>query len=557
MKSQISRREFTKTCAISTFGMLTGISMKDKFDIIIKNGLVIDGNSSQPIKKDIGIIGETITAIENLNNVNGKQIINAESLVVSPGFIDIHSHTDLELLVNPKAESKILQGVTTEVSGNCGYSPFPLNKEDFMEFNKNIIEKYDIHVNWRDITGFMQAIEEKKISINYATFTGHGDLRAFVVGKNDIQATAEQLKAMKKILIRSLKNGSFGLSSGLEYSPGSYASTEELTGLCKVVARNKGIYATHMRNEANTVEEAIDEALKIAKESNVSLQISHLKACNRSNWPKVGNMLNKIEQSARSGLPVSADRYPYIAYGTGLTVFLPLWSRQGSRNEILSRLKDKSQLPKIKKHAEDRGRSIGGWGRVVISFCFTDKNKKWEGKSIQECAEQTSKEPFEFIRTLLLEEKNRVSIIGFAMNENNLKKILSSPSVMIGSDGSAVASYGKLGKGKPHPRFYGTFPRVLGKYCRQEKYFDLVTAIKKMTSMPAEKLGLKRRGIISKGNYADITVFDPKTVIDNATFVNPHQTPTGIEYVIINGKLAVKKGKHINTMSGQVLRHGG
>ena len=555
MKTKISRREFNLTIAAGTLGLITGCSLTNKFDIIIKNGLIIDGSGARSFIKDIGIIGNKIAAIDDLKNSTADIVINGENLVVSPGFIDIHTHTDIELIVNSKAESKIHQGVTTEVSGNCGYSPFPLNDVDFLELDTNTFEEYGIHINWRNIDGFLRKLEDQKISINYATFTGHGNLRSYVLGKNDIQATPPQLKEMKDILERSMADGSFGLSTGLEYAPGSYSSTTELIGLNKVVAKNGGIYATHIRSEDDHVEEAIQEALQICKEADVSTQISHLKACNFANWDKIDNILEMIHTAAESGMPVKADRYPYIAYATGLTMFLPLWSRQGSTEEILSRLKDKTSVKKIEDYVEDKGQRLGGWERLVISSCFSEKNKVWEGKSVYDCAVELSTTPFEFIRNILLEEKNRVQIVGFGMDENNLKKVLSSSLVMIGSDGTAVAPYGKLAEGKPHPRYYGTFPRVLGKYSREDKLFDLTTAVKKMTSMPAAKLGLQKRGLIAKDYFADIVLFNPKTVIDNASFVDPHQFPSGIEYVIVNGKITVKNGKHTGALAGTVLRH--
>lgn len=555
MKIKISRREFNITIAAGTLGLLAGCRFNNRFSIIIKNGKIIDGSGTQAFKKDIGIIGNKIAAIDDLKNATADIFIDGKNLVVSPGFIDIHTHTDTELIVNSKAESKIRQGVTTEVSGNCGDSPFPLNEVDFQELDKNTFEQYGVHINWRDINGFLRKLEDQKISINYATFTGHGNLRSYVIGKNDVQATPEQLKKMKDVLERSMANGSFGLSTGLEYAPGSYASTAELIELNKVVAKNGGLYATHIRSEDDHVEEAIREALQICKETDVSLQISHLKACNKSNWNKVDHILEMIHTAAESGMPVKADRYPYIAYGTGLTIFLPLWFRQGSREEILARFNDNTLIPKIKEYVENRGQSIGGWDRVMISSCFTEKNKRLEGKTIYACAVEAGTTPFEFIRNILLEEKNRVQIIGYAMDENNLKKVLSSSLVMIGSDGTAVAPYGKLAEGKPHPRYYGTFPRVLGKYSREEKLFDLPVAIQKMTSMPATKLGLHKRGLIAKDHYADIVVFNPETVIDNATFIGPHQFPSGIEYVIVNGKVTVKNGNHTGVLAGAILRH--
>ena len=555
MKTKISRREFNLTVAAGTLGLISGCSIKNRFDIIIKNGLIIDGSGARAYKKDIGLIGNKIVAVDDLKSATADMIIDAENLVVSPGFIDIHTHTDIGLFVNSNAESKMHQGVTTEVSGNCGDSPFPLNDVDFRELDTNTFEKYGIHINWRDIDGFLRGLEEQKISINYATFTGHGTLRSYVMGKNDIQASPEQLKEMKDILERSMADGSFGLSTGLEYAPGSYSSTKELIELNKVVSRNGGIHATHIRSEDDHVEEAIQEAIQICKQAEVSTQISHLKACNHANWHKVDHLLEMIHTAADSGLPVSADRYPYIAYSTGLTMFLPLWSRQGSTEEILSRLQDKATVQKIKDYVEDKGQGIGGWDRVIISSCFSEKNRIWEGKSVHTCATELSTTPFEFISNILLEEKNRVQIVGFAMDEDNLKKVLSSSFVMIGSDGTAVAPYGKLAEGKPHPRYYGTFPRVLGKYSRDDKIFDLATAVRKMTSMPAAKLGLQNRGLIAKDYFADLVLFNPETVIDNASFVDPHQFPSGIEYVIVNGKITIKNGKHTGAQAGTVIRH--
>ena len=555
MKAKISRRKFNTIFTAGTLGLVSGCRFFNQFDVIIKNGTIVDGSGNSAVKQDLGIIGEKIAAIGDLKNATASTVIDATDHVLSPGFIDIHTHTDMELLVNPTADSKIMQGVTTEVSGNCGSSPFPLNETDFTEMDSRIFEKYGFHVSWRDTAGFLRALEDKRVAMNYATFTGHGDLRSFAVGKNDVPATSAQLKKMQEILARSMAEGSFGLSTGLEYAPGSYASTAELVELNKIVARHNGVYATHMRSEDVLLEEAVQEALQICEEAQVSLQISHLKACNQANWHKIDGVLETIERAAESGVPVKADRYPYIAYGTGLSAFLPLWSRQGTTEEILARLLDKTESVKIEAYTESRGKNIGGWDRVVISSCNSQENKVWEGKSILTSAGEQGKTCFQFIRDILVEEKNQVGIVGFAMDENNLKKVLASPSVMVGSDGNAVAPTGKLGVGKPHPRFYGAFPRVLGKYAREDKIFDLATAVKKMTSMPADKLGLKQRGLIAKDYFADIVVFNPETVIDKATFADPHQFAAGIEHVLVNGKLTVRDGKHTKALAGSVLRH--
>jgi len=555
MITNMGRRRFLKTASTASLGYLVGCNLKNDFEVIIRNGLILDGLGSEAVKSDIGILGEKISVMGNLSQAQAKIEIDATNLIVSPGFIDIHTHTDTELLVDPKGISKILQGVTTEISGNCGSSPFPLTQEDGSALGESLKERYGLEENWFDITGFLGALEKNKISINYATFTGQGSLRSYAVGKNDVPPTYDQMNEMKKIIDKTMREGSFGLSTGLEYAPGSYAKTEELIELSKVVAQNGGVYNTHMRNEDDTLLEAMEEAIRICREANVSLEIAHLKACNQANWHKVDKMLQLLEDANRRGLSVKADRYPYVAYGTGLNTFLPLWARQGNTDEIISRLEDRKQISKIIQYAQSRGDRIGGWDRVMINACRNESNKHLEGKNIRECATESGISETEFIRLLLIEERLQTDIIGFAMDEQNLCKVLSSPYVMIGSDGNAVSPQGKLGTGKPHPRYYGTFARVLGKYCREEKCLDLPTAIKKMTSMPAEKLNLRGRGVLKNGYYADVTIFNPETILDRSTFINPHQTAMGIEYVFVNGQLTVEKGQHTDKRSGKILRH--
>ncbi|HPN36782.1 MAG TPA: D-aminoacylase [Melioribacteraceae bacterium] len=550
---EISRRDFVKVTSLAAVGLSLGFSVNNRFDSIIKNGFIIDGSGKKMFKGDIGISGNKIAAIGDLSSSSADLIIDANNMYVSPGFIDIHTHTDIELLVNGGGESKIMQGVTSEISGNCGSSPFPYLPEDAKSNFEHLKSKYDLDVYWETMDEFYNLLKDK-ISINYASFTGHGDLRAFVMGRNDVPPTDEQLKQLKKVLAENMEMGSFGLSTGLEYAPGSYANTQELIELSKIVAKYGGLYNTHMRNEDDTLLEAIDEAIEICKQAEVNLEIAHLKTCNPANWFKVDKVIEKIEQAHISGLPVNADRYPYIAYGTGLSTFLPLWSRQGTNKEIIERLNDQSLLPKIKDYAQSRGNRIGGWKNVVISNVNKTNNKIYEGKNIVECAENNGLEPLDFIIKLLLDENLSVGMVGFAMNEDNLRKILKHNLVMIGSDGNATSPLGKLGEGKPHPRYYGTFARVLGKYCREEKLFDWETAINKMTYMPAKKINLKNRGLLENNYFADIVVFNPNTIIDKATFVDPKQFASGIEYVFVNGKLSVNKGVHTKVTNGFILR---
>ena len=551
----VTRRQFIKTGVVAGVGVMMGCSLRNRFDIVIRNGRIVDGSGAAPLLADLGIRNDRIIAIGDLSAATADRIIDAETLAVAPGFIDMHTHTDIELLVNPRAESKIHQGVTTEVAGNCGSSPFPLTEQDRLEALTQRQARYGINDNWTDISGFYRALKKRGTSVNYLSLTGHGDLRAAVVGKNDVIPSASQMELMKVLLAESMEAGSFGMSTGLEYAPGSYAKTDELIELCKVVARKNGIYSTHMRNEDDSVEEAFAEALQICRAAGVSTEISHFKACNKNNWPKIDHLLEMLQTAADAGYPVLADRYPYNAWSTGLTSFLPLWARQGSTDEILARLQNPADATNIREYTLTRGAKIGGWDRIVIADCRSDENRIWEGLSIEECTRQSNRPAFDFIRDLLVEERGRVGVIGFAMDENNLKKVLASPLVCIGSDGNAKSPVGLLSEGKPHPRSYGTFARVLGRYCREEKIFDLSTAVHKMTGLPAQKLGLRQRGILAEGNFADITIFNPATVADKATFSDPHQFAQGIQYVLVNGIVTIENGKHTGAVAGEILRH--
>ena len=549
----IKRREFVKLGTLGSMGLILGCSGGRNFDLIIRNGLVLDGLGGPGIRNDVGVVGGKITAIGDLSKAAAARVINGTNKVVSPGFIDIHTHTNTELIVNGNGESKIHQGVTTEVSGNCGSTPFPFTLERAAAYHEDLDEEYGIHTDWSDLAGFLDAIEKKGTSLNYATLTGQGTIRAAVVGRHDIPATPEHVKEMQNLLIQSVEQGSFGLSTGLEYSPGSYANTDELTQLSSVLAPFDAIYATHMRNEDDTVEEAIEEALKIGRDAGIFTQISHLKACNKNNWHKVDHMLEIIDK-ARNDQPVLADRYPYDAWGTGLSAFLPLWARQGDTDEVLARLNDTETRKQIETYSNGRAARIGGWDRVMISSCSHEADKPCEGMTVLDGATERGIAPFEFARELLMNSRNQVGVVGFAMDEQNLHKVLAADFVMVGSDGSAVAPYGQLSQGKPHPRFYGTFPRVLGKYARDEAVISLAAAVKKMTSMPASALGIMDRGSIEIGKRADLVVFDPATVIDKATFGDPHNYPEGIEHVIVNGKHTIANGEHTGTRAGQILR---
>lgn len=554
MKDKISRRDFLKTTTLAGVGIFILPRISNSFDLIIKNGTVIDGTGAKRFKADIGIIDNLIYEIGDLSHASADKTIDASGKIVSPGFIDIHTHTDVELLVNPNGESKIRQGITLEVSGNCGSTPFPLTDEDRESKNRYYTDRYGFGCDWTTLDGFYNRLSDKGIALNYASFTGHGDLRAYVIGRNDVPPTADQLKKMQKVLAETMEQGSLGLSTGLEYSPGSYAKTDELIALCKTVADYNGVYSTHMRNEDDTVEEAVEEAIRISRESGASLQISHLKACNKNNWHKIENILSKIDKYSNDGIPLMADRYPYTAYGTGLSALIPLWARQGNSDDVVARLKDDTEFNKMLPHLESRGQRIGGWDRFLISYTVNDDYKEYIGKTIQQCCDYTGKDAEHTIRQILIDNHMSAGMVGFAMDEQNTMDVLAHPLVSIGSDGSVAAPYGILSEGSPHPRFYGTFPRVLGYYAREKGIFTLEEAVKKSSFMNAQKLGIKNRGQIAKKYFADLVIFDEQKIIDKATFEQPHQYPEGINYVIVNGTVVIKNGEHTGKLPGKIVK---
>lgn len=561
MKKEISRREFLKkSSGIAGIGiagsslLLKGCTTKKDFDLVIKDGLVYDGLGSSPVSTDIGIQGDMIGKIGKIPSGRGKHVIDAQGLSITPGFIDVHDHTDIGLLVNPKAESAVRQGITTLVSGNCGSSPFPVAEEIYDEFRENLEDIYKIQLDWIDLKGFFSQLEQKGMAVNYATLVGQGTIRGAVVGFNDRAAKPEEMEKMQNLVENNIKDGAFGLSSGLEYAPGSYASSEEIIELCRVVSRMKGVYATHMRDEGDRLLESIEESIDVSRRTGVTLQISHFKVAYPRNWNKLDDALSKLENARKEGISVYCDRYPYIAGSTGLSFYFPLWARQGTTEEFLSRLKNPSMENRLREYVNSQEEKLGSWDKVFITSVVTDKNQGFQGKNILQAAKETGKEPYEFMRDLLIEEENQVGMVSFMMKEENLKRILGFPLVGIGCDGSAIAPYGLLGRGKPHPRSYGTFPRVLGKYVRDEKISTVEEMIKKITSIPADRFGFSNRGKLQPGYLADIVVFDENTIEDLATYEDPHQYPVGIEYVLINGQTVIDKGEHSGNLPGRILR---
>ncbi len=533
---------------------------REMLDLVIRNGHVVDGAGNPWFKADVGIQGERIVRIGRLSRDKALRVLDASGSIVSPGFIDMHSHSDLFLLINPKAESKIRQGVTTEVVGNCGESAAPLNKsmrEEMIETSP-FVKEARLKLDWSTMTEYLRRLDRQGIAVNVAPLVGHGNVRVCAMGFANRAPTDSEIERMKKTLAKAMNEGAFGMSTGLIYPPGCYAKTEELIELSKVVAKCRGIYTSHIRGESENLLESLKEAVTIGERAGLPVEISHHKAAGRANWGKVEQSLRIIEEARIGGVDVTCDVYPYTAGSYGLSAMLPPWVCEGGTEKLLERLRDPKIRGRLRKEMKTgfpdwpSQLKAAGWDATIIAHCRN--HPEFEGKSVAQITKPKKIDPFDFTFDLLIEEKASVSVVRFAMCEEDVHTVLKHPVSMIGSDSSAVAPYGVLGKGKPHPRAYGTFPRVLGKYMREEKVLTLEAAVRKMTSLPAQKLGLRDRGLIRPRMYADIVIFDPQKILDKASYAEPHQYPEGIKYVIVNGKIAIEGNEHTGALAGKALR---
>ena len=552
----MNRRDFLKTSLLGAAALgITGVTgckvtTKQSFDVIIKNGVIYAGDGKAPIRGDIALRDGKIAALGKDLGTSAGTIVDAGGLAVSPGFIDIHVHTDTNLFLAPKGDSRIYQGITSEVGGNCGYCPFVYSDEAW-EGRKD--RPRHGGAAWRDIDGFYQRLADNKIGINYCSLVGHGDVREAVVGPYNVKASDADLEQMCAILDRQLAMGAIGLSYGLEYAPGCYSDTREMVALNKVVARHNALYTIHMRNEDDHVLEAMDEAIEAARLSGARLEISHLKAQNPANFDKIDEMLGKIDRAHAEGIDIAFDRYPYTAFSTGFTSFIPIELRDGTAEDIYRRLDDKAACEKIRKYAYSRLERFGGPQQVVVAGCKDPANAMYAGKNLAECCRLSGMDEWEMIRYLLISEKLEVNQATFAMKEENLRKIYAHPLSMPASDGSVYSPEGELGRELPHPRSYGTFPRFFEKFVREEKVLDLPTAIWKCTGLPASRIKLRERGLLVPGYAADITVFDPDRIADLATYARPHTFPAGIVHVFVNGVHTIKEGAHTGALPGVIL----
>ena len=525
-------------------------------DVKIEGGTVIDGTGRGGSRTDIGVRDEAIVAVGDLSRENAGRTLNASGRVVAPGFIDMHSHSDWRLWGNRRAESKIRQGVTTEVVGNCGFSPAPTSVEFLDEMRAfALFIPSGMDFSWRSVGDYLRAFDRDGTALNVVQLVGHGTLRVAAMGFARREPTAAELKTMQRLMTDAMNDGAWGLSTGLIYAPGSFATTDEIVTIAKSAARYRGFYASHIRGEGATLLDAVREAIEVGRQAQIPVQISHVKAAGRPHWGKVAEALTLIDAARAEGLDVMGDAYPYTASSTSLRTALPDWALEGGVSAMLERLQSSDARERIRKDMErPGGHSIMdrmGWENVMIAWC--PKRKDAEGKRVSQIAAERRLNPIDAVFELLRDADGVASMILFQLDEGDFRRAITHPAVMVGSDGSSLSISGEMSTGKPHPRSYGTFPRVLGHYARDERVLSLAEAVHKMTGLPARRLGLRDRGEIRPGAKADLVVFDAKRVADQATYEDPHRYPVGIEHVLVNGRFVIKDGEHTGSLPGRVL----
>jgi len=529
------------------------------FDTIIRGGRVHDGLGSTPIRADVGILGDRVSAIGDLYQAQADRTIDAEGLAVAPGFIDIHGHSDLSCLVGPRCESKVHQGVTTELCGACGYSPAPISPECRAEMQAGqLVSAVELEWTWLTFAEYLATVEAAGVSMNTVHLVGHTPIRQTVMGDETRPATPDEMEQMARLVAQGLEEGGVGFSSGLIYPPGSFATTEELSRLALEAGRRGRGYYTHIRNEGDHLLEAVDEAIRIGRESGCFVEIAHHKAAGRSNWGKVHDSVALMERARAEGVDVKYDVYPYLAGSTTLTAQLPDYVHEGGRTEMLRRLADPSERARIIEalggEEPPTGDGEDRWAAVMVAGVHGEADRHLEGMTVREIATLWGRPAIETMMDLLLANDGRVTSVNFGMCEDDMEFVLSHPLAAVGSDSSAISAVDGVRYGKPHPRAYGTFPRVLGQLSRDRSLMPLPEAVRKMTSEPAARLRLRDRGVLREGVFADVTVFDPRTIADQATYREPHCFPSGIPYVLVNGRVVVAQSTHTDAPAGRVLR---
>ena len=550
----MKRRTFIRTstaAAVTTVMAPQFVQGQRRADLVLRGATVFDGTGAPGREVDVGVTGDAISQVgPDLPSASTE--LDLRGLALAPGFIDIHSHADLSLLVNRNAESRIRQGVTLEVVGQDGGSIGPWSDAQF-EAIRDRYRGRGVEIDFRDPASFVDRIDRERPAVNVASMVGNGALRGLVVGSEDRPATADELARMKRLLRDQIERGCVGLSSGLEYTPSGFADAAELVELASVLRGTGYPYASHMRNEDDRLLGAVEEALHVGRVARVPVQISHLKAQGRRNYWKADAALDLIERARADGVDVHFDRYPYTAYATGLSNLFPSSYRAGGSGAFLARLRDSASAARLERACRDKVALLGDWNSVQITS--TNDGTAWaRGRLMGDLARQRSIDPYELTVQLLEANGGSVGMIGHGMSEENTAKILAHPLGMLCSDGGSYAPYGPLSMGSPHPRGYGSFPRLLGHYVRDIGALTLESAIHKVTQMPARKLRLPGRGVIEVGAAADLVAFDPSTVADQATFESPHQYPLGIPLVVVNGVVTIRDGEQTGDLAGRGVR---
>jgi N-acyl-D-amino-acid deacylase len=536
------------------------VCFAQQFDILIRNGKVVDGSGNPWKYGDVGIVGDRITFLGKApENMQAKHTIDARGLIVAPGFIDMLGQSEFNLLIDKQAVSKLTQGITTEITGE-GNSIAPLNQHLVDEF-KDVQEHFHVTADWRTLDQYFQRLEKQGSGVNIGTYVGAAQVRQMVIQEANRAPSPQELAQMQDLVAQAMRQGAMGVSTALIYAPGNYAQTDELIALAKVASQYGGIYATHMRNEGDTEMAALDEAFRIAREAKIPVEIFHLKCSGRENWGKMPQVIDAIVKARASGLDITADQYPYTASATSLGAIIPPKYHEGGPDAFVARLKDPAVRAAIRQdlagasgNLENMWRGSGGPQGVLVISVLNLSLKKYEGKTVAQIAQMDHKDPLDAVMDLVIADRDNVGAVYFTMDEKDVRYAMQQPFVSVGTDYGEVNPSGPLGESKSHPRAYGSFPRVLGKYVREEHVLRLEDVIRKFTSLAAQREGLYDRGLVRPGYFADITIFDPQTVNDVATFDDPNRPSVGIEYVLVNGVVSLDHGKLTGQVGGRPLR---
>ena len=532
-------------------------SQPQSFDIIIRGGTVYDGTGGPPRKADVGIKGDRIAAVGDLTRASAATVVDAKGMAVAPGFINMLAHSETSLIVDPRSLSEIKQGVTTEIFGELSMGPLNDEMKRRLREQQGDI-KYDIE--WTTLSEYLNYLQKRGMTPNVASFIGAATIREYVIGLEDKPPTPAQLDQMRELVRREMEAGALGITTALIYPPAFFAKTDELIELCKVAAKYQGKYTVHMRSEGNQLIEGVQETIHISREAGLPAEIYHLKALGEPNWPKMDQVIQMIEAARRQGVKITADMYTYTAGGTGLDASMPPWVWDGGREAGYKRLQDPATRKKIADAIrtptndwENLYLASGSPDRILLASFKTEKLKVYTGKTLAEVARLRGKDPVETIMDLVLEDRSRIGTIYFLMSEDNIKKEIRQPWISFGSDAASIAPEGIFLKSSAHPRAYGNFARLLGKYVREEKVISLAEAVRRLSGLPATNLGLAQRGFLQEGMFADVVVFDPQTIADRATFPDPHQLAVGVKDVFVNGVQVLKDGEHTGAKPGRAL----